>query len=360
MSLTTSICTLGQCRSSFCDGPLDHIAFSSRLLGCRGWCRWCCLGGYLSCSTATHFPIYPLHQAFEFSDLFSTCRFFSWPLKLRDACSAWGHFISLNRFFSRVELTSAHDRYAQGAASSRILLDKDTVDYIFLLLCLNETDRIAIFLLFDLSITNVNKFALLSLLFELEVSIIRIILIDAWVIATIGITLSDCIAFAERFISSSSACIRWVRIALSSRVPFLLLDNCELIRISRSFFNLSIVRNLITHHGDIFSEVCRILEIEASTSQLIALKKLFYEKLTLIWAFWGQNDVFSHYIGVIEATQHGWALRWVKVWEMLFAALIALKRLIVNIMKAVLIHFFRYQWVTAKFGYCNPVVFGSL
>ena len=45
---------------------------------------------------------------------------------------------------------------------------------------------------------------------------------------------------------------------------------------------------------------------------------------------------------------------------MLFAALVALKCLIVNIMKAVLKHFFRYQWVTAKFSYGNPVAFDGL
>lgn len=72
----------------------------------------------------------------------------------------------------------AEDRNAQRAASPRLLLNKDTIDYIIFALSFDEADCILIFLLFHLSIINFNKFALLLLLlFELEVSIINFILI---------------------------------------------------------------------------------------------------------------------------------------------------------------------------------------
>lgn len=72
------------------------------------------------------------------------------------------------------------DRNAQRAASPRLLLNKDTIDYIIFALSFDEADCIHIFHLFHLSIINFNKFALLLLLLcELEVSIISFILIYA-------------------------------------------------------------------------------------------------------------------------------------------------------------------------------------
>ena len=145
------------------------------------------------------------------------------------------------------------------------------------ILCFDKADCILFIFLF---IINVNKFALFFLpffLFELEVSIIYLILINAWVITAIAILTSDRVAFAKYLITFNSTCSAlvsatitwWVRIANSHWVFLMLLDNRELFTICWSVLN--IVRYLIAHHGDIFSKVGGILEIEAGTPQIFTL-----------------------------------------------------------------------------------------
>ena len=145
-------------------------------------------------------------------------------------------------------------------------------------LSLDKSDCILFIFFF---IINFNKFALFFLLFflfECEVSIIDLIFIYAWVIAAFAILRSDSVAFTEQLFTFNFSCSTlgsaaitwWVRIANSHGGFFLLLDNRKFIAISWSLV-LIIVRYLITHHGDIFSKVGWILEIEVAIPQIFTL-----------------------------------------------------------------------------------------